>query len=162
MANRREKSKYSSLDRSLNTKVRRYCIEPDYINGTYNEHGKKVIRELNEEELAWLNKFYEEYVVTKFSKDGPNFYNKDEERRELYNANNARNRCLFTQYQAQGKLVSTNQVPKVASSNLNPEEILMQREDIEFLEIELQKKSEERKELKKKAQELKDARSKDR
>lgn len=105
---RRSKCKYPALERSLNLKSRRYYIEPDYINGVISEDGEQVIRPLNEEEKAWLNKFYEETVVTKFNKDDSDFYSSAEERRALWRENNHRNTCIFNVAQKTGKLNSFN------------------------------------------------------
>jgi uncharacterized protein (UPF0335 family) len=50
----------------MNLSSRKDYIEPDYINGVYDEHGKQVIRPLTNDEKAWLNQFYEETMVTNF------------------------------------------------------------------------------------------------
>ena len=53
--NKREKTKYSSLDRSKNLKSRRYLIDFDYLD------------KLSEEELSFLNKYVSEAIVTDFN-----------------------------------------------------------------------------------------------
>ena len=50
----------------MNLSSRKDYIEPEYINGVYNAKGEQVIRPLSEDEKAWLNKYYEETVVTNF------------------------------------------------------------------------------------------------
>ena len=103
---KRDRAKYPALKRELNTKVRRYYIEPDYIDGVVNEKGEQVIRPLNDEEKAWLNKFYKEVIVTSFKKDGSDFYDKIEDQRALYRDNNKRNTCLYNHMQSTGRLKS--------------------------------------------------------
>ncbi len=61
-----KRRKHSGLKKSHNTKARRHVIEADYVDGVYNSKGERVIRPLTEEEKDWLNKFYEETVVTNF------------------------------------------------------------------------------------------------
>lgn len=50
----------------MNLSSRKDYIEPDYINGVRDKDGKEVIRPLTDSEKEWLNKFYEETVVTNF------------------------------------------------------------------------------------------------
>lgn len=66
------------------------------------------IRPLNESEKEFLNKFYEEAVVSSFKRDGSDFYSSDEKRRELYRENNNRNACLYNFKQRTGQLHSFN------------------------------------------------------
>jgi len=44
-------------------------IDTDYINGVTNSSGELVIRKLNEEEMSFLNKYYEEEVNANFMHD---------------------------------------------------------------------------------------------
>lgn len=60
---KRRKGKYPNLDRSQNTKSRTDYIETEYVNGVKNRHGEEVIRPLNDEEKAWLDKYYGEEVA---------------------------------------------------------------------------------------------------
>lgn len=60
---KKRKGKYPNLDPSQNTKSRTDYIDTEYINGVTDVHGEEVIRPLNAEEKAWLNKFYGEYVA---------------------------------------------------------------------------------------------------
>lgn len=64
---RRNRTKYSALDRSKNLPSRKDYIEVEYINGVVDEDGNTVIRPLNKEEKEFLNKFYEETIVTNFT-----------------------------------------------------------------------------------------------
>lgn len=63
----RSLSKYPALDKGLNLLSRKEYIEADYINGVYDSKGNQIIRPLTEEELKFLNQFYEETVVTNFT-----------------------------------------------------------------------------------------------
>lgn len=101
---KRSKAKYPALKKDLNLRSRRDYIEPEYINGVYDENGRQVIRALTAEEKEWLNKFYEETVVTSFKKDGTDFLDSVEERRAAYRDNNHRNSCLMNVKSAAGQL----------------------------------------------------------
>lgn len=67
--NKRAKTKFPALNKGVNLSSRKDYIEAEYINGTFDNDGKKVIRELTEDEKAWLNKWYEEAVITNFYHD---------------------------------------------------------------------------------------------
>jgi hypothetical protein len=66
---KRQKVKYPALNKGMNLNSRKDYIEPEYINGVFGEDGKQVIRALTPEEKEWLNKYYEETVVTNFYHD---------------------------------------------------------------------------------------------
>lgn len=66
---KREKSKYPALNKGVNLNSRKDYIEPDYVDGVFDEDGNQIIRPLNESEKEWLNQFYEETVVTNFYHD---------------------------------------------------------------------------------------------
>lgn len=68
---KQRKGKYPNLDKSQNTKSRSDYIEPDYINGVFNDKGKEVIRPLTEVEKEWLNQFYGEFVAMSDSQLNP-------------------------------------------------------------------------------------------
>ena len=80
---KRSKQKYPALVKKYNSRVRQEYNDFDYLD------------QLNEEQLAFLNKFVEEEMNASFKKDGTDFNKTDEERRAIYNKNNARNRCLY-------------------------------------------------------------------
>jgi hypothetical protein len=50
----------------MNLNSRKDYIEPEYVNGVHNRDGEQVIRPLTDKEKQWLNKYYEETVVTNF------------------------------------------------------------------------------------------------
>lgn len=53
------------------------------------------LHQLSEKEKAWLNKFMDEELNARFEKDGSDFNQSQEDRKRIYDANNARNRCLY-------------------------------------------------------------------
>lgn len=66
---KRSKSKFPALEKGLNLKSRADYIECSYIDGVYDKDGRQVIRPLTDKEKSFLNKFYEETVVTNFLHD---------------------------------------------------------------------------------------------
>jgi hypothetical protein len=66
---KREKSKYPALQKGLNLSSRKDYIEPDYVKGVYDANGQMLIRPLTEDEMQFLNQYYEESVVTNFYHD---------------------------------------------------------------------------------------------
>lgn len=64
--NRRNQVKYPGISKNKNLPSRQDYIEPEYINGVLNEKDELVIRALNDEELEFLSKFYEETISTNF------------------------------------------------------------------------------------------------
>ena len=66
---RRSRAKNPALQKKFNLKVRQDYIETDYINGVYDKHGNQVIRALNDDELEFMNKFYEEAIGANFQHD---------------------------------------------------------------------------------------------
>lgn len=100
---RRKQTKYPNLNPGLNLKKRTEVIETDYVNGVRNEKGEMVIRPLNEDEKAWLDKFYKEYINGE-KLDDDSLHDKDEHQTDLYLANNARNRDIYTSKKIGNKL----------------------------------------------------------
>jgi len=80
---KRSKQKYPALVKKFNSRVRQEYTDFDYLS------------QLNDEQLQFLNKFVEEEINVSFKKDGTDFNKTDEERKAIYNKNNARNRCLY-------------------------------------------------------------------
>lgn len=91
--NKRSITKYPALDPTLNLRTRTELIDFDYID------------KLSDKEKQWLNKFTEEYVVASFKKERhKNLHKNKKLKKSIYDANNARNRCIYTKNKAQGKL----------------------------------------------------------
>lgn len=94
--NSRKDIKYPALDPKYNLKTRFEEIED---MASYMD-------QLNEEEKAWLNAFSNEEVCANFNHSGPKLNDVTDAatRSRIYNRNNARNRCIFSQELAQGTL----------------------------------------------------------
>lgn len=105
-AKKRKKPKRRYLDRKLNLKARRDYIETFYVNGVKGADGEYALRPLTEEEKDWLNQYYREVVNA--DRRNSELYETDEEWKEIYGENNARNRCLYNQAKKTGKLIKLN------------------------------------------------------
>ena len=81
---RRSKIKHPALDPLYNTKLRRETIDADYLN------------QLSPEELDWYNKFMEEWNGASFKNDETDLHQSQEDKRDIYGRNNARNRCMYS------------------------------------------------------------------
>lgn len=91
--NRRAAEKYPALRRELNLKTRYDLIDYDYLD------------KLSPEELDWLNRFTSEWANADF-RHKKKLHRSKKKQREMYNANNARNRCIMTRAKASGMLSS--------------------------------------------------------
>lgn len=87
-SNVREKTKFAGLKPHLNLKTRADWLDMDYLD------------QLNDKEKAWLNAFVEEEINAKFNHSGKKFNKSKKNKRRIYSANNARNRCVFTRAKA--------------------------------------------------------------
>lgn len=62
------------------------------------------LSKLSNTEKAWLDKFNKEYVNASFDKNPrKNLHKKKAGRKDCYDRNNSRNRCVLTREKAQGK-----------------------------------------------------------
>lgn len=91
----RSKEKFAALNFKRQVKTRLPQLETDYLD------------KLNDTEKAWLNSFLEETVITNFQHKGKKHYKSKKAKREFYNSNNARNRCMLTKSNAMGTTVNT-------------------------------------------------------
>jgi hypothetical protein len=147
---KRSKNKYPNLQKNLNLKRRQELIDFDYID------------ELNEEEKEWLNKFMGEYMGASFprqvvkKKDGtvykrysPNNLHKREDRLDIYDRNNARNRDIYSKKLSSGGLnfleesTLDNIREKDLSADINSfEDAIIERDlflkDLEIYKIEIE------------------------
>lgn len=89
---KRSKINNPGLKPNYNSKIRQEYLDYDYLD------------KLSPEDLKWLNSFSEEYLGTNFNHPGKKLFKSKAKKRELYNQNNARNRCLFSQTRAKGGL----------------------------------------------------------
>lgn len=74
---------------------RREQLEVDYLD------------QLSEKDKDFLNKFNEEFVLSNFKHPGKVLDDSQEAKRASYNANNARNRCIYTKAKVTGLLNNT-------------------------------------------------------
>jgi hypothetical protein len=118
---RRSQAKFPALEKKYNLLSRQELIgDFDYIHL------------LNDKEKAFLNKFVEEEINASFKHSKPLNKTKSE-RRECYNSNNRRNRCLLTKNKILGNMEDLSTVKEV--SQLNPEEILIGIQEKELEEL---------------------------
>lgn len=96
--NRRARAENSALKPELNLRARFELIDYDYLN------------KLSPKELKWLNKFTEEYVNANLSGQSKKLHNTKELKKDCYDRNNARNRCVYTKAKASGNVVDTEVV----------------------------------------------------
>jgi len=98
----RNSKKRPELDPTMNLKGRQDYMDTDYINGVYDKDGNELIRPMTSKEKDFLAQFYKETL----NADNRNskFYSTEEEWKDIYGENNARNRCLLNQSKKMGKL----------------------------------------------------------
>ena len=92
--NKRNSYQYPALEPSVNLKTRQEAIEDV----------KNYFHKLSPEEKKWMNAFMEEENNANFNHGGPKLNKSKDEKKKIYNRNNARNRCIFTREKAQDKL----------------------------------------------------------
>jgi len=80
----RNKEKYPALNHKRAVANRRELIDYDYLD------------KLSPEEKEWLNNFTEEYIIANFDHRGDKLDDSKEAKKKSYDANNARNRCMYT------------------------------------------------------------------
>lgn len=93
-SNKRSSFLYPAIEPSVNLKTRKEAIEDV----------KSYFHKLTPEEKKWMNAFMEEENNANFNHSGPKLNKTKEEKKKIYNRNNARNRCIFTREKAQDKL----------------------------------------------------------
>jgi hypothetical protein len=80
---RRDKVKYPGLNKQYTTRIRQEYLDMDYID------------QLSEDDKKWLNRFFEEELNSQFKNDGTDLNKTKEERKKIYDRNNAQNRDLY-------------------------------------------------------------------
>lgn len=119
--NKRNRSKYPALDVKLNLRTRTDLIDYDYLD------------KLNEKDKEWLNKFTEEYVNASFKKDKTkNIQNSKAHKKDSYDRNNARNRCIYTKSKAYDNLDYLEDV----FETLDSREVIYEEKIIEIIDEE--------------------------
>lgn len=120
--NKRNSTKNPALVPKLNLKSRYELIDYDYID------------KLNEEEKAWLNAFTEEYINANMNHDGEKLHKTKKLKKDCYNRNNARNRCIWTKAKASGSGVDLESLNKSEKKSLgvnSEKELLEKLEDFQ-------------------------------
>lgn len=118
--NKRAKVKYSALDPTVNLKTR-YELISDY----------DYLDKLNDQEKAWLNKFTKEYVNADLNtkRKSKNLHRTERLKKDCYDRNNARNRCVWTKCKASGKFASIDEVSPKVIENESYEDCLIEKLD---------------------------------
>lgn len=88
----RNSEKYPTFNLKRQVSNRREILEVDYLN------------QLSEKDKDWLNRFNEEFALANFNHKGKLLDGSKEARKKSYDANNARNRCLYTKAKVTGLL----------------------------------------------------------
>lgn len=83
---------------------------------------------LSEKEKEWLNAFTEEYVHANMNHKGKKLHKTQKLKRDCYNRNNARNRCIWTRAKASGMVMDID--------ILNEPETLLEEGDMEWEDVE--------------------------
>jgi hypothetical protein len=130
--NRRNTKKYPAIDVSVNLKTRYEEISD--IASYFNK--------LPKEAKDWLHSFTEEWVNAKFDHKGKKIHKQVEQKRAIYNRNNARNRDILTKAKACGKYVEMDN-PK-SKKILDKQQI----EDIIIYKIDEEKQTKLKKKVK--------------
>jgi hypothetical protein len=89
---RRSKAKFSALDKQYTVKSRLELLDFDYLH------------KLNDEELAWLNKFAEEEIHSSFNIDKSQNLSTPEEELKIYNRDYIRKQDLITKMKVSKRL----------------------------------------------------------
>lgn len=92
------------LKPTMNLKGRQDYMDVEYVDGVYDKHGNQVIRKLTDDEKDFLAQFYKERLNA--DRSNSEHYHTDEEWKEIYKENNARNRCLLNKTKKMGTLDS--------------------------------------------------------
>jgi len=96
--NRRNQEKYSALKPRFNLRTRFHELDYDYVD------------ELSKKDKAWLNTFTEAYIHASITKKGKKLFRTKESRKEIYDRNNARNRCILSRAKACGKAIPLEEI----------------------------------------------------
>lgn len=119
---RRSAVKYPALKPEYNLRSRFELIDYDYIN------------QLTAEEKEWLNSFTEEYVNANFNHDGVKIHDKEKYKKQAYDSNNARNRCILTRCKASGTITDFEHLSQKEKKNLGIHDEIEERDISEILD----------------------------
>lgn len=121
-----EKAKATSKKKSRKN-VKYPALNPNYNLKTRYEEIMDInsyAKDLPPEAKAWLNSFVSEEICANLNHGGQqlNDPNDPETRSRIYNKNNARNRCIYTQEIAQGTMNYLEEIDIDGERNLEDEE----------------------------------------
>lgn len=119
----RSRTKYPALNPQFNLRSRTELLDYDYLS------------KLSERELAYLNKFTEEFVNASVDvkKRWRNLHKTKTLIRDCFNKNNARNRDILTQQKAMGKHIYLDDIHDVG--HFNEIQSIEDRIDMQLLNI---------------------------
>jgi hypothetical protein len=96
---KRSAAKYPALRPELNPRTRYELLDYDYLD------------KLNQDEMQWLQDFTEEYVHANFNHPGRRIHKGRKHaqyKKDCYDRNNARNRCIWSRAKAAGLTVDAD------------------------------------------------------
>ena len=91
---KRSRSKYPALEKATNLKTRQSDIDDV----------KEYLHKLSPDEKEWMNTFMEEYNNANFNHGKKSLHKTKKLRKDCYNRNNSRNRCISSKEEAKGML----------------------------------------------------------
>lgn len=107
--NRRESYEYPAIEKSVNLKSRQEEIE-DIAS---------YFHTLPPEAKDWLNRYTEESVNANFNHGGEIIHKKRKQKKECFDRNNARNRCILTQEKAKGTIVNYEKIEDLEKMDID-------------------------------------------
>ncbi len=111
---RRSQVKHPGLEKRWNSKIKQEYIDYD----------EKYLEDLNKnpEAKEWMNKFSEEYIGAKLNHEDP-IHDTPKLRKDCFDRNNQRNRCLLSNVKAGNKTEEELQLHKHRRANSSDENI---------------------------------------
>lgn len=82
-------------------RIRREYLDQDYID------------KLSDKEKQWLSNFNEEWLGANFNHEGEVIHKKKAQKREIYNRNNARNRCVLSVSKARNAIINDEELKNI-------------------------------------------------
>lgn len=101
--------KYPAFHPELNPRIRYELVDYDYLD------------KLSEEEKQWLHDFTQEYTHANFNHNGKRKHKTKKQKKDCYDRNNARNRCMWSRAKAAGLVVDSG-VIESSVADLDEEE----------------------------------------
>lgn len=105
---RRSQAKNPGLHPEFNPKSRADLVDYDYLD------------QLSDKEKEWLNSFTEEYTHANFNHPGKILHRTKRLKKDCYDRNNARNRCIWTRAKASGMSAGMDAVEAAEAPKEDP------------------------------------------